>query len=274
MGGHGNKIYEYIKEYLQISKEEYAYIWNELIFKEKSHRNKFNGIWSKIAFQEFISRNINGVLSKNETSSAVSAAKSTAMSLLIFCLDAIAGDVYIDFYSWINRHHKQENYSANQLHNLYEEYISENGVMKGFVKLFEGMLYLKLVNNYTLFFTRKAEGIDKLSQQQRSAIMKEVRQKWEASTDIEKSHAIGTYYYKLHRNLFIHSGQTPITGPIDLGDPFVHERDSMYYAVAFYPEIGLVAGEILGDELDHLDKLLKLSLARKIESMLKQASLQ
>lgn len=274
MGGHGNKMYEYIEKYLHITNKEYEFVWNELIFKDKSQLNKFNGIWSKIAFQSYISHNIHGVLSKSDIGDGMSAAKSTAISLIIFCLDAIAGDVYVDFYSWLNKYNKKESYSMKELGQLYEVYINENGVMKRFIKLFEGMIDLNLVGNYLLLFTRKAKKIDKISQHDRGIIMSKVKQIWESSSDIEKSHIIGKYYYKLHRNLFIHSGQTPITGLTHFSDSMGQESENIYSAVAFYPEIDLVSGEILGNELDHLIKLLKLSLARKIETMLKQASLK
>lgn len=266
MGGYGLKIYEYIKEYLSISKGKYEEIWNSKIYTNKSLRDLYNGIWMKIALQDALTKDISSLLVQTDRTDASYASRSTALALLLFCLDALAGDKYISFYDWLRRTHMKTTYTDKELHIFNEEYLSKYGVMKGFVKLFEAFIQLNLIDNYVIYLSKKTN-LNILVPTKLKSEMEHVKLKWEQSSPIEKSHIIGMFYYRLHRNLFIHQGQTPIEETpewvlLRKGET----RKNSFFELHFYPEIGLLSGSVRGDMCEHLMLLTKCSLAKKIQS--------
>lgn len=262
LGGYGNQIYNLIKDNLTISEAEYTLIWSKKIYPNKELREKYNGIWQKITLQDELLSGLIKTLSITNTAASY-CARSTAIFLLLSCLDAIAGEKYQDFYSWLMNNYKIDNYSRKRLTELHEEYIQTCGGQQKFSELFELLVPLELVKNYEIYFHSK--DILKLPHKDRSNVMNEVRDKYNSLSDKLKCRVIGRYYYNFYRNLFVHWGYNPSHDIPDwVIDKHGETRDKTFL-IAYYPAIKLVSGAITGDIAIHLIQLVRLALAKNIE---------
>lgn len=268
MGGYGTQIYEYIKPFLSITFDEYTKLWNEKIYPHRTSREYFHGIWMKIAFQNALTKDIGKFLVDTDRTDASYAVPNIANALLLFCIDGLStGGKFIDFPSWLSSRGNDKAYSYKEIKRMYAEYQFDCGITTKFIQSFEGFIELNLIQNYVLYFSKKANDFDLMSHPDRKKIIDQAKNLWNEYTEIEKAHWIGKYYYQLHRNLFVHSGQTPITTVPEWVIHKLGESRDSYHGVYFMPEIGLISGHIIGDEIIHLEHLLKLLLAKKISSI-------
>ena len=262
MGGFGEKIYEYIKEYLTISYEEYREIWNTKIYPNRKLREMYNGIWIRISLKNELLGDVTRYLLDKEKTDATYGSRAIGIFLLLSCIDALSGDRYLDFYNWLEKKERRKPlYTNRSLKEFYNTYIKDHGNRRRFITLFENFIPLGLIGNYRIYFSKNYED----PKRDKEEFMRSI-EKYNSSTDTEKSHIIGDYYYKLHRNFLVHSGQIIISE--DTPDWVLRrenkDRSKEINAISAYPEIHLKSGEIIGDKAEHLDKLVRVILGNKI----------
>ncbi len=262
MGGYGERIYEYIKEYLTISYEEYGEIWNTKIYPNRMLREMYNGVWIRISLKNELLGEVTQYLLDKEKTDATYGSRAMGIFLLLSCVDALSGDQYLDFYNWLEKEeHRKPLYTNKDLKELYNIYIKDYGNRRKFIILFENLIPLGLIDNYKIYFSKNYEDPER----DKKEFMRSI-EKYDLSTNEEKSHTIGNYYYKLHRNFLVHSGRIIISE--DTPDWVLRredkDRSEERNTISSYPEINLKSGEIIGDKAEHLDKLIRVILGKKI----------
>lgn len=265
MGGYGGNLFQFIRNVTSLTLQQFEQIWNQQIYPNLELQEKYNGIWCKIALQEEIFTDIIPRLVRQNVAASYSA-RSAGIFILISCIDAIAGDRYQDLYTWLRARHQASEYTQDELPNYYEEYLNECGGMRNFRAAFQHFIELRLIDNYAIYFSRQAQNFFNRNQEVRGKIMTEIKQRYEASSEIEKCNTIGRFFYTFYRNPFVHKGHNPSHGIPDWAAEAMGRANDTAYMLPFIPEIQLIGGHIRGDVVANLRELIRILLARKFES--------
>ncbi len=270
MGGYGDEINKFCSGYLRVSDLQFQNIWNNKIYPDGELQCKYNGIWMRIELAISLAIDLKTHLISSKRIAASYAARATAIFLLLSCLDALAGDKYLDFYQWLMKNTSRKEYDKKELKKYYEDYLNDYGTRRGFVKIFEGFIELKFIKNYSLIYSKRRLDIQALSAKERRQLILQADNKYNNMSDIEKSHTIGRYFYEMYRNVFVHQGTIP---QYDIPDWVLEEtndtdkRSFISYVLPIDKNSGLVTGIIDGDVIPHLILLVRLTLARTIEKL-------
>lgn len=260
MGGYGHQLYNFIHSNLNIGKDEFEKIWNEIIYSNHTLREKYNGIWEKIALHDELIK-LTPNISENNTAASY-AARSTTIFLLLSIIDALANDKYKDFYNWLKDNLKRNEYTLKELGKIYyDQYLNECSGQKNFSKLFEKLIPLGLLNKYEIYFSRNIALYTKLSTDERKRIMEEAKTKFHNATDVDKCHLVARFYYNYYRNLYVHAGQNPSHDPPDWALLRMNQNRNIAFVLHIEPSIGLLSGTITGNIDEHLYQLIKISIA-------------
>lgn len=270
MGGYGQDIYKFCSSYLKISEETFTKIWNDKIYPNNKIRDMYNGIWMRIELSISLAIDLKSSLIATKRIAASYAARANAIFLLLSCLDALSGGRHIDFYQWLMKYKKQNNYTKKELDNYYESYLNDYGTRRKFVKVFEGFIELRFVNRYSFVYTKRGLDFVSLSNIERHKLINKANKKYRKMSDIEKAHIIGKYFYEMYRNVFVHQGIIPVYDIPDWVLEATNETDKrsfLSYVVPFDKQSGLITGTIDGDVIPHLILLVRLTLAKEIQKL-------